>query len=626
MKLKSLTGVDPNILKQQVDQLSDAKQAVVNHAQKAHRGAPVVPVEPPKGAASLEAKLLLDEIASPDSPIDWAQFPNLRAATADEVQVAKEYANNVGQVLQYFRQVEGCVRTLAKEPDEDVTTLKGANTEYGFRKGIVAEIGLLKKAIESAGPCAAVSRMPVEMLNQLETNLTKDVEGMEALHGNQLRQPASRSSFQPGASYRPREYKTPSADQLPETKMPTADGLKKVDVLAKSLADSLKWPEVEAKVQVLKGARDVKSTKMKTLLKAVALLADEAVHAPDYSGHSRTNILHKQIYRARKHGEASSNRQTESRGELRAGLSKALASEDPVKALEKFLVSGFLKEIGVSQRETAHWKPTGEAVSKALFGETFVPLRAFNERIERSMMGRAEGREAKALVLDMTQSVVEGNYHEWRMTHPASAEQLAVLSEAQNTAWSANCSIESKIPGTDVKLKTTEAHQEGFELMWATKVGAKSHGFDTMTQCALSLVTNARNTCVMVKDPRWPGFSGRAYLRLFSRPETGKPVLFLESMSLCALYPDKDQAIREAVIKHGVAKAKELGVELSISGSCTDLIKDLDLPGQFEDARYRLGPSAMVEAASVFGIHDWVQKKPEIRRMRRPQFFYDLNA
>jgi hypothetical protein len=361
-------------------------------------------------------------------------------------------------------------------------------------------------------------------------------------------------------------------------------------------------------------------------LQSLAMLVDDSLSTPDYRTLGPKSMRNENgpkkmpesrlEYRNRQFSSEvegrSAQRREEARALMRADVEKASQSADPEKAIQKVLVDTFLKQIGVDPAQAKGWKPTGEAIRTAIQQELVAPLRSLNENVMRAAGHRPETRPELARVVEqITQHVVEGDYADWRRNNPASKKQLEVYSEDQRKAWHTPLAIAS-----DGGLTTRE--ETGNELMWVTKIGGPSHGFDRNIECLMPLLANDRTTPIIVDDPRWPhNGAARAYLRALETPE-GKPILYLEPRQRDFPHSDQvssvsDSSLEQALVKHAIAKADAMGVPLSLSPHLGDIARRLGASYDRTWDRYVLQPSGGVFEASdtLSKDHDWPQQSKQ---------------
>lgn len=391
------------------------------------------------------------------------------------------------------------------------------------------------------------------------------------------------------------------------------------DSLAKLLGDPGIVPLARAALAQVKGPA-LKS--LSDNLKSYAVLADYASHALDYRevpvgfGSPKCRRSHQ----ARDYGARdlrdSAPRQAESRRALAQTLKAALKDETPGRALKDALITSFLREVGVdAQALGAKFTPSVVAVRKALDEEAFVPLRALNEGLSPHQYQGPALSQMRASVARMTLAVVEGKLDAWKNSSPASLKQLAQLSPEAQAIWLSEPALHS--PGPQGSQLTTQ-EASGHELFWATKVGGPSHAFDTMNQCILSLLGNARTRAITLKDSAWHNYAARAYLRVLPRQD-GPPMLYLEPLQTDFPYRDhkRDAAhsaeLPQAMLKHAAAKAKAMGLGLTWARGYERAADAMGLRHYPQAHRFVLEPSAVVvEASDTLGRHDWVQDRQQV--------------
>lgn len=627
MKLKGSTGVDVEALVAKSQELTRAYQdGKAKVDSKPRDDGWMVDVQPAKGrpAVSVEMLLLQSVLDDPKSGIDKNKLPNLRRATSAEVDTALHGFNalkwldaDLTRVLEAFQFVSRLASKDRVEPGE---------VDLGARlaQDALAKIEWVRRALEAVGPCAAAANFPSAALNALEANLKVDLGVLESERPKPKFESLGRSSAASSGWSTPKD---PSPNQLPKAIHLTSKQLETPEDLARAVSARLKMPALQATVlEAINAAGDAGKALEKRLI-SFALLVDEAVTAPDYRRSFGCGGMDRSTYRARQHARGDDlGRQQASRAELSRSLTEALTSKDPLAAVEAALVTQFLREIGLKAHEIAGWQAKPDAIAAALEAEAFLPIRAFVERGARDT-GYLPRELTHAVVVEAVHAIVEGRYAEWRLTNAGSKEQLSVLTPAQLEAFKQRIGVTFEVGAANdqkVELKTREIGGENLELFWATKCGGPSHGFDLSVTCSLSLVVNGRNTIIVVDDPRWPHPAARTYLRLVSRPETGQPVLFLEGPALDFPYPRHLMIdLEKACIRHAIEKAKLMGVPLAISGSISRAVQELKLPvkthAPFAEP-YKLGPSLLLEAASVFGSHDWPQRQAEVRPVVKTHF------
>ncbi len=490
----------------------------------------------------------------------------------------------------------------------------------------------LEKALEEVSKSTRVAGLdPDVALKPVRAFLASASTTFERLGGKRM----STQAWKP-ASYQP---KVLALESLPESRIPSAESLASPQAAAKLVAERLGEDKLaEALAKVAAGGPPELAQEV---LAGLALLADEVAHAPDYMRAPGLRGENRAHYRARKHGAEKAvdvDSQTAAKRALADDLLRAarggLAPLGDVLA-KHFLAGAYLPApLAEDWLREARQKglPVERLVHEALRGEAYLPLRALNAHAALGGTHFDAARPppdlAVPLMRQLTRAVFEGRFEAWRLELPTSVAQLEHLSPAQRQAWLADDhSVTLSVKGDDgkpVEVKTREAH--GFERFWSTRVGGPSHGMDSGL-CIVGLLTNARNDTVVVEDPRWRNDAARTYTRLLQLEDTGAPVMLLEGPHTDFELPygaGREQYFT-ALIKHAVQKARKLGVQLCLSSELGQLIAKLQLPGQYKDPTYRLAPSALLENASIFGPHDWLQPKVEARKMRAPQFFVDLD-
>ena len=333
----------------------------------------------------------------------------------------------------------------------------------------------------------------------------------------------------------------------------------------------------------------------------------------------------------------SAKRQAESRERIEA-LAKMLAADSAAAAgshkYEAAMVELFCSEIGApSKSSNATWP----AVVAALDAELAMPLRSLSEGITsmtKTFNGAPVPREPIEATVDaIVGAVLSGRFSEWRYTNPVGAKQLEGLPPAAVAAWREPSRVEH------TPLVTTHEDAPGeLGFFWATKIGGPSHGFDLEGQCLLPLLANARHKVILVTDKAWPHHpAGRAHLRLLWLHESSPAAcaLWLETVNADFAASREGKVSASAwqmpVLRHAVAKARRMGVVLSVEAH---LKSQLEQAAHAEGAggvvtvateRYVLRPSNGVTEASDYltNKHDWVQMEEEVtgaltRAMWRP--------
>jgi hypothetical protein len=383
-------------------------------------------------------------------------------------------------------------------------------------------------------------------------------------------------------------------------------------------------------VSALERARDSTVAKHKELTK-IDLPADhpftefakQALSAPDYEN-TRMGTFYPRSrldYRKERYDSWEIFASTPRHEKTKANILELKNADDPHAALTQL----YLDAISAPP-ESKNWKVTPEGLQSAIKHEALLPLRALNGAIDDILELRdAQGHEGaiKQVISEITQHILEGDYREWRYTNPASQVQLAALSGDQRGKWMSSLDGEARGPhGT--QLKTRE--EDGVDLLWVTKIGGPSHGFDYGPNCLLPLLANGRTKAILVEDPRWPhNAAARCYLRVL-KTEHDNPILFLEPLQRDFPHEkqfgeQEDGYFRFAQVKHAVEKARELGVRLSLRLSDGQYLERLGVDFKPEHRKFIIEPSAGVFEASdtLFEGHDLAQTKtmvsPRLERL-----------
>ncbi|MCA9549164.1 MAG: hypothetical protein KC933_03955 [Myxococcales bacterium] len=614
-------GIDAQALKAGAKALQEAAYAQRDHAVALEKGEALLPGGPADATPhlSFSERLLAAERSAPDSPVDWSALPNLRKATPAEIDAAW----SAGKSLYDASFALTRVAQLGVYLEPDPRGLGSPRHELDMRNQIIAAIDELTDRLQGLGALGAV--FDVESLGAMRALADAQRKALVDLHGSDL---ILSPKFK-GPPPRLEAGRAPDVRRLPETKALFAADVATFEQALAALDARLGDDAVAAS---LVGARaklpEPERPAFDRAVAGFALLADAALNAPDYANHAK-GAGDRQEYRGhRVSGFRCRIRQHASKATLRSVITRAARAKAPVAQLEKKLLLELGRELGVPEGEVKRWAVVPEAIVAALADETFVPLRALNEGAAGWMRRhRVPEAETNRVVWDLTQAVVEGRFPEWRVGNAGSEAQLAHLDARARQAWLTPTSVHKPTDQPGLTFTTTEATEKPHEIFWATKVGGPSHGFDVMPHCALACFINARNQVLLAKDPRWPNFAGRAYLRLFADPQTKAPLLFLEGMKSDFPYPGQGGLLERAIVEHALEKAKAMGAKLALSPYLSGHIQDMGLPGEWRaDTRYELAPSLLVEAASVFGDHDWKATEREVRSMRNPQFLVDTNA
>ncbi|KAH3764681.1 hypothetical protein Pelo_3454 [Pelomyxa schiedti] len=252
------------------------------------------------------------------------------------------------------------------------------------------------------------------------------------------------------------------------------------------------------------------------------------------------------------------------------------------------------------------------------------------------VMGKADvvRRNAEA-ALCCVRAILAGAFAEWRMNggiypKPGPAEvavpplcharrQLAPLGPLTES-WISSLKVDH---GSSLGQGVISWEEEGPELLWATKIGGPSHGFDFSPVCALAQFTNPKNKVLVIQIPEWHhNPAGRCYMRLLHLGDVNGPLaLYLESPQIdFPLLSDRNPTekaalwdrITSAVVAHSLCRAKAMNVPLF---SCNT---------DYQQAMIRMGLEAgsskpvtrtfgirassnLWEASDTLGPHDWFQ-------------------
>lgn len=609
--------------------VGEASKAQRRHAQRLEAGDALVA----SGKAfdphlDFAQALLRAERDDPDSPIDFDALPNLQRATEAQIERAWARSSGLRDAARALHQLARFGPELMRESVADVPARR-ATAEVGVRERLADDLSALLELANGSEDLAAV--IPRGDLEALRARARQDIRDLAAAHGSHLLLgPKARARLEGTKRLAGR---IPRPERLPPSRRLAPEAVASAESAARALAHTLDKPELEPTLRAVR--QKVPERDRATFdraLGAFALLADEATTAPDYTT-AKVGARDRSSYRARRAAGASSRpRQRASAKGLGRALAKVGRAKDPLAALQASLSKELTRELGVPAHEAEGWAPTVDAMHAALADEAFVPLRALTERAARAMRVTHGVPEATTnrVVFDLVRSVLEGRYLDWRANNAGSAAQLAHLDPVAKAAWLAPIRIEHTFeteqgPVTVASQEATEGR--GHEVFWSTKIGGMSHAFDTMTQCALAAYSNTRNQVLMANDPRWPTQAGRAYLRLAEDPATGGPIMYLEGLKADAPYDGDPAPLERVLVEHALKKAAAMGAKLTLSQNLLGQVRALDLPGEWRtDQVYGLAPALLVEAASVYGAHDWVATEPEQRTMRDPQFHVDVAA
>jgi hypothetical protein len=522
----------------------------------------------------------LKHVRASASPISKAILETMEAQStqAKHLEVAVDsYTALVNQL--------GAVGTGAKSPGLAV------NAGVRQREKLIDDLDAVQQALAVAGDHPALKSISTEELAALRAAVGEDIVALSKVASTEALDPKTVATEPQAAK-----------------------------ALEKAFQNERFSPEQIAKVSARLPA--AARAAFEANLSSAALLVDQTLNAPDYKNtgmgyHNPQSVLayDRRLYDS-KTVARSEARLESSFADLENGLDAALKSDHPEVALEKFVVAGFVREIGV--RPDPAWKVSPAAVRRALNENGLLPLRALNETIDQMAPRDPETRPMlRKSVANVTQHVLEGDYRQWRYTNPQSEQQLQTLTPAQRQTW---------MSGETTELKSAQGHtlkareEDDLGLLWLTKIGGPSHGFDVGGQSLLPALTNGRTKAIVVDDPRWPsGPAARAYLRMLN-VEGQPPQLYLEPLQIDFVHRDQFTSPREeadfqdALLLHAMQKANQMGVALSVDPGLERAAERLGLRGAVKEARYVLEPSAgPFEASDTLSRrHDWLQDHREV--------------
>ncbi len=563
--------------------------------------------------------------------IDLARFHALKDATPEELAAAKARAKalyDVGAISM----LAWSGRTLSEIPASAKTSSEDKRWAVDSRQRILDTIGVVRSGLEAAGACSATANFPEATLGAIEKLVKKDLEELATYD------PPAKPAYSYGSSYgsygsyggsKSYEPPVPKLEDLPAPKVLRQSALSKLEDAAKAIADSLQKPGLQKAVEsAFQAVPAHDRPAFAGAMQGYAVLCDEAAAGIDYANAPRMAFTDRASYLSRKDSsQRDAPRQAESRQNLAAALERALASDAKVPAAEAALAAQFAREVGVPAGEAAAWKGNTGAIIAALEGDAFLPLRSYNELCAREAQKQrgAPLARAQAAAQALTQSVVEGRFEQARAQTPQGQVQLARLTDAQRDKWlGAGVTLTHEAKEKDGAVTFTTRELRGVERFWGTKVGGPSHGFDSfMAQCALALPTNPRNEMIAVFDPRWRNVACRSYFRLVYEDQTHKPVLFLEGSQKDFPYRGSTATMERYILKHAIARALDLGIELSLSPFWSAAVRETALPGTSRMRTYVLEPAVVIEAGDAFGKgHDWYQ--PNRETFTQGPFLVDL--
>lgn len=540
--------------------------------------------------------------------------PRVKGASEPELVAAIEKAKP--EVLSKLRsiilQLEDASIPAAPEKATLSELTKGADAVY-YRRQDLDKVYRMLRAL----PAAVQKAFPMAQLEALEKALSTKQAELEkyerALKGAQ--QPPKAPAYVPSTySFQPQEVKPAVPVLLRPEAMPTLDSA------AEKLGALLSDPGLPAKILAAAPAGAAAEAYLNAV-RSTAMLVDYAAGSLDYTrvGENGWGIKNRGAHQARAYGPgdkgASAPRQDASRQALKGAIEEALAQGGPTKALEQLVTDRFLVEVGIPKDAAKGWKPSFAGVTQALKDELFVPLRAINELLERSMgfgYNAADRAKGKQIAAEMTRAVSEGRFEDWRRSIPENVVQLQALSDAQREGFLDTLRTEAEHGGK----KYSSREGAGPDLFWATKTGGPSHGFDVMARCVMALLTNLRTKVIQIEDSSFPLVAARAYLKLIDRPNGEKPMLALEGVQFDFGYFGDRGAVKTQIFTHAAEKAKALGLELvalsyeyqGVGGAMGGL--------KSGERSALIHPVALLEASDYMGpTHDGPIKQPVVTKL-----------
>lgn len=519
---------------------------------------------------------------------------------ADQIAMRSQQANKLASISRSFL---GLAQVLAAQRGGGIDE-ENARELSSAQVGILNRAQRIRRAIWEAGDAASVKKFPVAQLDAIEAYARKNHATIQSVA-------ARRTRRKPVESVRADQVKTPAQ-------------------ATKIIGERLEDPALGQRLlEVHDGLEGEAQRAFAENLSAMALLSDEATNAPNYAktmmGWHHPSA--RSEYRRREHDGVSryqsEDRQNASQVALVEGLTGVAEAKDPAQAIEHLLVKSFVKEIGISDEVAAGWNANAPAVRRALAHEAFVPLRALNETISDMSPDPALTPEVEKAVHAIIQHMVEGDYREWRYDNEVSARQLSGMTPEQTEGWKANLNTDYQAKG--LKLSTRE--EDDVELLWLTKIGGPSHGFDYGGHCLLPLLSNGRTKAILVDHDDWPhNAAARSYIRVL-HTEDGQPTLYLEPFQRDfphrQRFPDElDNHLYAAVINHAKQKAEALGLELSIGPRYGHLVEALGIDAKIVEKPLVLKKSnGVFEASDTLGLgHDFHQQvdmtTPPLQRLQ----------
>lgn len=387
-------------------------------------------------------------------------------------------------------------------------------------------------------------------------------------------------------------------------------------MLLSSLFDRLGIDDAERESMLLQKLDEIMPASDDNLLalQMWALLADQTVGNVDYAraGCGWNHPESRSEYRRRTHASFHSNitreRRKKDRKRLVDTLEGVVLSDGGgnTNALVSAAVELFAEMSGC--RAVGADAPTEEGVLQALRAEGLVPLRALCEcaKSRVTMSGASIPSEPyETAVRRLAEAVIRGTWRSLRYDAASGdVRQLAALDDATRSAWSflGRCGSVLEpgrfttwdgVVGTSMhRLVLEEARKRGrpiailadtLELLWATKIGGPSHGFDYEPQCHLPLLMNARHKAIVVVDAGFehhPAFRSHVRLLQVHGGDASSHHVYLEPLNACFSMnslakhaPDYGAAVR-AYAALAITLAAKLHVPLSFEPGLRAVILD----------------------------------------------------
>ena len=232
--------------------------------------------------------------------------------------------------------------------------------------------------------------------------------------------------------------------------------------------------------------------------------------------------------------------------------------------------------------------------------------------------------------------------------------------------WRKQFSVEIRFSSSD-HLTVIASEEEGYDIIWATKIGGPSHGFDFESQCVLPLLLNGRHKALILsirEDAATTIPIGRCHIRILemndddhqgwkqripdnsiphqnlAQNRISKMIMYIEPLNIdfdANIQDSKLYELQEAVVIFSINRAINININiisfskgmypvisrvlknikkyktegLPMSISTNDYAFHID---SIREAEYLLHPSnAIVEASDTLSDrHDWVQISAEV--------------